>query len=285
MQTIGIVGFGYVGAALATRLVEANDRVIGLRRDPTAAGPTPWGVEVLSADLDIPETLSPLGSCDAIVHLAPPPDDEQAIVAQARALAAASPKARVVYGSTTGVFGERGGAWTDERSTPGTLGTRGARRVRAAQALTQAGLDVARVYIPGIYGPGRSMFDSLARGIVLFDDGPETSRVHVDDLVEVLRAQLGPKRVPEVIACDEFPATTLEVARYACAISGAALPDVLTKDEAVARMSPLARELRLGGRRCRSLYRASLVPELRFPSYRDGLASIWEARGADHPIQ
>lgn len=150
---------------------------------------------------------------------------------------------------------------------------RGARRLRYERRLQASGLPVRVVRIAAIYGPGRGMRAALDRGMLLFEDGPLTSRIHVEDLARLLISMTGPEAPELVVACDEKPAPTLEVARYLCGLLGRPMPEVLTQEEALAQMSPQARELRTQGRRCRSKWRHVLVGPLRYPTYREGLAA------------
>ncbi|MEM6367949.1 MAG: NAD-dependent epimerase/dehydratase family protein [Myxococcota bacterium] len=273
---VGLLGAGYSGGFLARKLLDRGHQVVAGRRSLQSMGALEArGAETRSVDLSTGQGLADFAHCDVLVHLAPPPDlalIETEIERLARAL---GPKP-LVYASTTGVFGRQpSGQWVDENTEPGPLQTRGERRVAYAAGLAEAGFEVRRVFVAGIYGPGRSMFESLKRGLILFENGPLTSRIHVEDLASILEAQLGPKGLDGVIACDEAPAPTLELARHAASMAGWTLPPVLDREEAKAKMSEMARELRLSGRRCRSLHRARLLPTLRYPSYREGLASCW----------
>jgi nucleoside-diphosphate-sugar epimerase len=278
---VGILGCGYTGARLATHL-QPRCEVVATRRDVALlSGLKAVGIETAAVDLETGTGLDAFEGCDAIVHLAPTPSTEGAIEAQVKRLAERTAGCRWVYGSTTGAFGRHPDhVWVDEHTPTGELQPRGARRWAYERALHASGLEPRVVRIAGIYGPGRSIFESLDRGLALFEGGPATSRIHVDDLVRLLVAQLGPKGLPLVVGCDDEPAPTLEVARFACSLAGRPPPATLTIEEAVRSMSPLARELRLAGRRCRSRFRSSIMGPLGYPTYREGVRAVWEARGA-----
>lgn len=280
MQRVAILGAGYVGLRLGRRLVA---RGIDVRGSTT----TPARLEALRAAGLSPVLAGPdepsgferlLSDVDGVVHLAPP--DAAGPAAEAVRLVAGfeDRTPRVVYGSTTGAFGQQSpGAWVDERSAAGLLGPRGAGRAATEDALRHAGLDLVVVRIAGIYGPGRTLARRLAAGgFVLFEGGPFTSRIHVDDLVSLLEAGLFAAQPPRlVLACDEHPAPTLEVARFVAEEKSLPMPPVRSLEEAKRVLSPAAAEMRLSGRRCRSLYREGLMGPLRYPSYREGLVASW----------
>src|SRR5690606_13993832 len=99
------------------------------------------------------------------------------------------------YLSTTGVYGDHGGAWVDEDTMrrPGT--GRGRARMAAEDAwleLGRRGLPVHLFRLPGIYGPGRSAIDSLRAGRARRIDKPGQvfSRIHVEDMASVLEASM-----------------------------------------------------------------------------------------------
>jgi nucleoside-diphosphate-sugar epimerase len=283
---VTILGCGYSGERLLGRLVARGDQVRATtttpsRRDALAA----LGAEALLLDLDDPDAplAAAIGDAEAVVLLAPPSPRAPVEDVAARLAAAAGPALQaLVYGSTTGAFGAPPSpdAWIDETTAPGPLAARGARRAAAEAALLATGLPLRVLRIAGIYGPGRTLVGPLASGeLLLFHGGPPTSRVHVDDLARLLEALLRPDAPRLVIACDEAPAPTLEVARFTANLTGQPLPRILSLDEARARLSPASIEMRLGGRRCRSLERARLIGPLLHPTFREGVRASLAAEG------
>ncbi|MGF1510418.1 MAG: NAD-dependent epimerase/dehydratase family protein [Myxococcota bacterium] len=285
MPKYGIVGCGFTGVRLARLLKARGHEVVASRRNVSGlARLESEGIQVRSVDLASGSGLHELDACDGLIHLAPTPETDEAIEKEVRRLGAHFAGRTLVYGSTTGAFGRQPeGAWVDERSPTGPLQDRGARRKAYEVQLQAAEVELRIVRIAGIYGPGRSMFDSLKRGIVLFEGGPPTSRIHVEDLARLLAASLDPNAPALVVGCDREPAPTLEVARFACQLSGQPLPPIDSIEEAARRMSPLAKELRLSGRRCRSVVRDDLIGSLRYPTYREGLEAIWAASRPPSP--
>ncbi|PEQ12319.1 NAD(P)-dependent oxidoreductase [Novosphingobium sp. PC22D] len=140
------------------------------------------------------------------------------------------------YLSSTGVYGDAGGAWVDESSPTGT-----GRRVARAEA-DAAWCDLgARVYrLPGIYGPGRSVFDRIREGRAHRIDlpGQVFSRIHVADIAAaVLRGLEAPGGAYNL--ADDLPCSQNRLVEAACALLGVAPPPLQSIDEA--GLSPMAR--------------------------------------------
>jgi nucleoside-diphosphate-sugar epimerase len=284
------LGAGYAGRALAAELTAAGHEVIAIGRSepPLLALAAALGERVLprpASTADASGLSAALDGAERVVLLAPPPREGEPEDDAARVMAALPRDVdRVVYGSTTGVFRipDDPAVWVDEDWPAGPRGRRGRARLAYEQALmaTSPG-PVHTVRIAGIYGPGRTLAPKLERGeLVLFEGGPVTSRIHRDDLARLLAAMvLDPAPPPRVVATDEAPAPTLEVARFTAELMGLPLPPVLSLDEASKRLSPAALELRMGGKRCRSLHRPSLIGALRYPSYREGVRAALREEG------
>lgn len=280
---VGIIGAGYVGQALAGQLAAAGHEVIVARRTVPRTATEHPSIALRSADLDDPESVrAALDGVDRVVHLAPPPRDGE-VEDQAARFARSLPPGcdRVVYGSTTGVYSPPADPqeWIDEESPVAPAGAGGRARLTYERALMDhCPGPVFRVRIAAIYGPGRTLADRLQKGqLVLFREGPETSRIHRDDLARLFLAMTTAVAPPPLIlACDERPATTLEVATFTAERLGWALPEVLSREEAAEVLSARGRELRFNGKRCRSLLRSSLIGALDYPTYREGVAAALE---------
>ena len=174
------------------------------------------------------------------------------------------------YLSSTGVYGDTGGAWVDETAPIGT-GRRSARS-EADLAWQAAGAHVFR--LPGIYGPGRSVFERVAAGTVQRIDMPGQvfSRVHVDDIVSgVLAALDAPAEIYNL--ADHCPASQNRVIEEACRLLHRPPPPLLTLERA--NLSPMARGFYAENRRvANGKARRVLGWVPRFPTYREGLASL-----------
>ncbi len=277
-----ILGCGYVGQVLAKLLLAQGHRV-------RATTTTPGKLEALAQLGTEPFLLDPLGDhraalldAELVFHLGPPRRDEAPDAQVQRILKGLSDRlSSFIYGSTTGVFGQQpADVWVDEARAPGPLGARGEARAKTEAALIR-GLDpkVLRVVrIAGIYGPGRTLERAFARpGFLLFESGPDTSRIHVDDLARLLLSMAKPTAPKLVIGCDELPAPTLDVARYTCELLGRPMPPVVTLAQAKSQLSEAALEMRMSGRRCRSLHRRAVMGALRYPTFKEGVLASLQA--------
>ena len=174
------------------------------------------------------------------------------------------------YLSSTGVYGDTGGAWVDESAPVGT-GRRTARAEADAAWLARG----ARVYrLPGIYGPGRSVFDRLAEGrahrINLRDQ--VFSRAHVEDIAAGVVAGLEAPAGAYNLA-DDLPCSQNTLVEEACRLLGRAPPPLQTMEEA--RLSPMARGFYAENRRvANGKAKRVLGWSLRYPDYAAGLRAL-----------
>ena len=174
------------------------------------------------------------------------------------------------YLSSTGVYGDTGGAWVDESAPIGT-GRRTARS-EADRAWQAAGAHVFR--LPGIYGPGRSPLDRVASGAAHRIDLPSQvfSRVHVDDIVcGVIAGLASPAGVYNL--ADDLPASQNAVIEEACRLIGRDPPPLLSLEEA--NLSPMARAFYAENRRvANGKARRVLGWRPAYPTYVEGLRAL-----------
>lgn len=178
------------------------------------------------------------------------------------------------YLSSTGVYGDTGGAWVDE-SAPVGGGRRGA-RAEADLAWLGHGARVFR--LPGIYGPGRSPLERVREGRAHRIDLPYQvfSRIHVDDIASGVIA--GFEAPPGAYNfADDLPASQNAVIEEACRLLGRVPPPLQTLDEA--GLSPQAKAFYAENRRVANA-KAKRVLGWRpaFPTYREGLSACLAAR-------
>lgn len=174
------------------------------------------------------------------------------------------------YLSSTGVYGDTGGAWVDESAPVGT----GRRTARAEADAAWLGRG-ARVYrLPGIYGPGRSVFERIAQGRAHRIDLPDQvfSRVHVDDIASGVLAGLNAPAGAYNLA-DDLPCSQNTLVEEACRLLGQAPPPLLSLEEA--QLSPMARGFYAENRRvANGKARRVLGWSPRYPDYATGLRAL-----------
>jgi nucleoside-diphosphate-sugar epimerase len=207
-----IVGCGDVGLRVV-RALGGRLRVIALtsspgRRDALRAA----GVVPFVGDLDAPPTLARLaGLADGVLYLAPPPStghEDPRLAALLAALRLRRLPRRFVYASTTGVYGDCGGALVDETRTPAPASDRARRRLdaeRHVRAWARAtGVRASVLRVPGIYAPDRDggrPQDRLLRGTPLLraEDDVHTNHIHADDLARACLAALWRGRPQRIV--------------------------------------------------------------------------------------
>lgn len=177
------------------------------------------------------------------------------------------------YLSSTGVYGDCGGAWVDESAQIGT-GRRTARAEADADWLRLG----ARVFrLPGIYGPGRSALERVHEGKAHRIDLPEQvfSRVHVDDIVYGVIAALEAPAGAYNLA-DDLPCHQNVVIEEVCRLLGLPLPPLQSLEEA--GLSPMARAFYAENRRvANGKAKRALGWQPQHPTYREGLRALLAA--------
>ncbi len=198
------------------------------------------------------------------------------------AIARLSSLAWIGYLSTVGVYGDQQGNWVDEttRTLPNSARTEA--RVEAEQAWlafgAEIGVPVHVFRLAGIYGPGRSVFDKLRDGTArrVKKDGQVFSRIHVEDIAGVLEASIARPRAGAIYnVADDEPAAPGDVVAYAAELIGVSPPPEVPFEEA--DLTPMARSFYEGSRRiANTRIKSELGVELRYPTFREGLAALLE---------
>ena len=201
MRRLLIIGCGDVGLRLA-KVLRGRWRVYALTHSQNRYSTLrAERVMPVSGDLDRPETLRRIaGLAQDIVHLAPPPGSgarDTRTINLIRALAkGGSLPQRLVYISTSGVYGDCGGDVVDETRRARPLSDRAKRRLDAEQRLRGWGADngvqVSILRVPGIYSAGRLPIARLQAGMPALapERDPYTNHIHADDLARTVLAAL-----------------------------------------------------------------------------------------------
>jgi nucleoside-diphosphate-sugar epimerase len=276
-----VAGLGYSGAAIAAEARAAGFAVTGTARDPASAEPPP-GVAVIA----FAEAGAAIhAATHQVVTAAPGEAGDPVLAAHGAAIAAAPGLRWIGYLSTTGVYGDRGGAEVDEATAPAPGQPRSLRRLEAEQAWRAAAssrgaaLDTFRV--GGIYGPGRSALDELRAGVArrVRKPGHAFSRIHRDDIaLAVVAGALRPDGVRVLHLVDDEPAPTSDVVAEAARLLGLEPPTEIPFEQAAARMSPMALSFWAENRRvANAATKRELGIAWRCPTYREGLRRILDA--------
>jgi nucleoside-diphosphate-sugar epimerase len=190
-MAVSIIGCGYTGRRLAERWKDSGARVRGFAsRAASLQSIEAAGAEARLLNLDLP--VAPLDFTGQLVYYAVPPARQSGDPRLERFLAGvAGLPDRLIYLSTTGVYGDQAGAMVDEDTPPAPRTERAQRRVAAEIAL-RSWAQARRVSwcvlrVAGIYGPGRLPLDRLRRAVpaILPDEATPSNRIHVTDLVTV----------------------------------------------------------------------------------------------------
>ncbi len=280
-SAILIAGAGYVGTALAARLVARGERVFGLRRD---ARSMPSGVAGISADLSVDTSFVLPSEIDRVVYALSPGggggDAYRAVYVRGLenlrdALARSGARARrVILTTSTAVYPQTDGSFVDESSEVRGDGT-AAHLLEAERIVRECFEEGIALRLAGIYGPGRDrMVRLVADGSARRPRTPTwTNRIHRDDAASALDTLLEIEHpAPVYLGVDDEPADLGTLYEWIARELG--IPTPPFED------APTVRS-RGGSKRCRNalLRAAGWVPM--YPSFREGYREAIEARRSD----
>lgn len=291
-ERVLIVGCGDVGQRAAHALgAGGRVRLLALTSSPErCVALRAQGITPLIGNLDQARSLQRLaGLATRVLHLAPPPSGElkdwridPRSRALARVLARRTPPAALVYGSTSGVYGDCGGRWVDEATPVQPLTPRAWRRVDAEAALHHlgrtAGVRTSVLRIPGIYAPDRdggTPRDRLLRGTPVLrpEDDVYTNHIHADDLGRACALALWRGRAQRnVNVSDDSELLMGDYFDLAADLYGLPRPPRIARDAASDQLPLMLLSFMSESRRLRNQrMKAELRLRLRYPSVREGL--------------
>jgi nucleoside-diphosphate-sugar epimerase len=197
-------------------------------------------------------------------------------------LAESAAHPRVLYLSTTAVYGDVGGAWVDEETPLHASSPRGVARIEAEvlwlDAATAAGGDGCALRLSGIYGPGRNALEQIKAGEArrILKEGQVFNRVHVHDIARALGALVLAEHVPAALnVSDDEPSSSADVMEYAAQLMGAPVPPPVRFEDA--QLPPMAASFYAENKRVdNTRLRALLGGALTYPTYREGLSALWD---------
>ena len=273
-----IAGCGDIGSRLATQLLNKGWQVYGLRRSIERL---PAGVTGIAGDLFSEQCPAqwPTGQIDYVVYSAAATDHDEAgyqaayVDGLTHTLAwlkqnGQQPK-RLLFVSSSGVYGQKNGEWVDEMSPAQATSYSGRIMLEAERVALKSGIPASTVRLTGIYGPGREwMLGQVRKGYRVAVDPPlYGNRIHADDaaglLAFLLDADLQGKTLDDCyIGVDNDPAPLAEVVGW------------LRERLGVTAWAEEASVRRAGSKRCSNARAKALGWEPRYPSYREGYGRL-----------
>ncbi|HEY0285611.1 MAG TPA: SDR family oxidoreductase [Pseudomonas sp.] len=280
-----IAGCGDIGGRLALQLLSDTWTVYGLRR---SVARLPSGVIGVSGDLFDARMPAqwPEGRIDYLVYCATPSERDQAgyRAAYVEGLrhvldwtqrSGQRPR-RVIFVSSSSVYGQQNGEWIDETSSAQASGFSGQIMLEAEQVALQSGFPASIVRLTGIYGPGRSdLMNRVRQGYSVAIDPPlYGNRIHADDaaglLAFLLRADARGVALDDCyIGVDDAPDALADVV------------DWMRKRLGVTEWSAETSIRRAGSKRCSNARAKELGWTPHYPSYREGYEAMLEAGNRD----
>ena len=276
-------GFGYAAEALARRLSARTSALAGTRTSVGGSTQAPLGARLAefkgdAASAEVRQLLA--GTTHALISI--PPDLEGDVVLRhfREELAALPDLAWVGYLSTVGVYGDWQGLWVDETSPTRPISERSLRRAqveRAWLAFDKAtGKRVEVFRLAGIYGPGRSVIDTLRAGTArrIVKAGQVFNRIHVDDVARTLALAIDKATGHGIFNVgDDEPAPPQDVVAYAAELLGVPVPPEIAFE--AAGLKGMAASFWAESKQVRNTrIKADLGVDLIYPTYREGLRAL-----------
>ncbi|MEJ6477119.1 MAG: SDR family oxidoreductase [Octadecabacter sp.] len=279
-KTLLSFGHGYSAGALSPILHRQGWTIFGTTRSAdkadrvraTGAKPLIWPDASITAQLDQASHL--------LISAGPNGDGDPVLNALRDDIAARRDQFEWVgYLSTTGVYGDHNGGWVDENTPLAPSTKRGQLRVAAEADWQSLDLPLHIFRLAGIYGPGRGPFAKVRNGSArrIIKDGQVFSRIHVDDIAQVLAASIAQPNPGAIYnLCDDDPAPPQDVIAYAAELLGMPIPEAVAFADA--DMTPMARSFYAESKKvCNDRIKDQLGVSLIYPDYRSGLHALLAA--------
>ncbi len=250
-EQILIVGCGDIGRRVARIARKEGASVTGVvRSEQGRQALEKEGITPVVADLNDPEELKALPAEGKILFYFAPPPGGGITDPKVRNLCAAIPPgrepAKIIYISTSGVYGDCGGALVNEETPANPQTTRGRRRLDAEQTLLawgeERGVPVVILRVTGIYGPGRIPLARIESGDPLLDEAqaPLSNRIHSEDLALVCLAAARKGEAGEIFnVSDGRPSSMTDYFNAVADAAGLPRPRQVSMEEAKKVMSPM----------------------------------------------
>ena len=273
-----IFGGGFSGQRIASLARHLGTKVLCSRRKENSKGAD----FIFNADKEVPNEIFE-GATHVLSCIPPLPSGKDPVLNKLKTQLLNSKNLKWVgYLSTTGVYGDTKGEWVNENTSPNPQQERSIRRLSCEKQWLETNLPVQILRLPGIYGPGRSAFESLFKGTTKLIDKPGQvfSRVHVDDIAGAVLFlinlySLG-KNPSLVNIADNLPTNNLEVIAFAAKIAKKSLPSKVPFEIAKETMSPMALSFWQENRKVdNKLLCKTLGYSLIYPNFKSGLKNCF----------
>lgn len=287
---VGIFGCGYIGLALGKQLIECGYEVFGIRRSTEGlAAVKRAGLNPIQADITDKSTLSKIPAINVIVFAASPTerghDAAKAVydVGVANVCAFATSRIddvdRILYTSSTGVYGDHNGAWISEETPIDPTRPRARLIAEAENRVRSVPIDSTIVRFAGLYGPNRYRLDRYL-------DGPVTAgilnMIHRDDAAGSIRHLIESEfaRNEIILAVDDEPVSKWRFADWLAAHARTHPPRKITVEERLSDGKlPKSVVHRIQSRkRCSNDKLRSLGYDFEYPTFREGYAPAITAK-------
>lgn len=279
-MTVLIAGCGDLGTQAGLYFAAAGHRVVGWRR---SAAKLPAQIEGVSADLT--GKLPPIPRDTDVVVIALTADGRSreayratyyngsANLLDALDRNGVSPR-RIIFVSSTAVYGNDDGAWIDEETAPSPSTETGSVLRETEEMLAERAPQTVLLRLSGIYGPGRTrLLDQVRTGRAQPQGAPQwTNRIHRDDAAAaIVHLAALPEALPAYCGTDNEPAVLAEVLAFLASELGEPVPTVP------------AGGLPATGKRIRNARLTASGYSFRYPTYREGYRSVLAGVGSRYP--
>jgi len=276
MNNLFCFGYGYTADHLARALPDGWQVAGTVRREDGRENTQIFGEAIDFTDIT-----------HLLLSIPPEEAGDPALLRYHAALMAAPNLRWIGYLSTTGVYGDHGGALVDESTPTAPTSDRARRRERAERDWLDfgaaKGVTVQIFRLAGIYGPGRNVLDDIRAGTArrIVRPGQLFSRIHVEDIAAILLAAMTEHNAAPILnVCDDEPAPPADVIEFGCRLLGVEPPPEIPFEKA--ELSAMALTFWNDNKRVDNrLMKRELGISLLYPTYREGLGAL--ASGITRP--
>ncbi len=284
MSDYTIIGCGDIGFRVSRELISQGHRVQAtIHFEEGVKVPQSAGIETIIANFDYREDLPEISVHGQKLFYFMPPQgggsSDYRMLNFCRILSADNYPSKVVYISTSGVYGDCGEDLVTEETPVNPQTSRAKRRVSAEQQLRQQakkfGFDLVILRVTGIYGPGRLPIAQLTKGheVLQPEDAPRTNRIHSLDLIQICLAAMEKGEAGDIFnVCDGQQSSMSDYFIAVAELYELPQPKQLSWAEAEKVMNPLTLSFLKESRRMSNRkIREDLKIELRYPTLEEGL--------------